>query len=95
MIRKQIRGIIKKGKKIENDFFILYFKERNDLKIGFLINSKIGKPVKRNKVKRIIREIIRKKFGKGDFIFILKKDIIDKTKEEIERKFEAVKALEI
>lgn len=90
MIRKRIREILKNGKKFETDFFILYFKERDDLKIGFLISSKIGKPVKRNKVKRIIREIVREKFKKGDFIFVLKKDIIDKTKEEIETRFENI-----
>jgi ribonuclease P protein component len=87
MIKKKIREILKEGKKIETEFFTLYFKKREDFKIGFLLNSKIGKPVKRNRVKRIIRELVRKNFKKGDFIFVLKKDVIEKGKDEIEKIF--------
>ena len=87
MIKKKIREILKEGKKIDTEFFILYFKKREDLKIGFLLNSKIGKPVKRNKAKRIIREIVKKYFKSGDFIFVLKKNVIEKGKDEIEKIF--------
>ncbi|HOK56891.1 MAG TPA: ribonuclease P protein component [bacterium] len=89
MIKKRIREILKKGKKIETEYFKLYLNKRNDLKIGFLISSKIGKVVKRNKAKRIIREIVRNNFKKGDFILVLKKEIIEKRK--IEEVFEKIK----
>jgi len=87
MIKKKIREILKKGDKIDTEIFTLYFKKREDLKIGFLINSKIGKPVERNRIKRIIREIVKENFKSGDFIFILKKNIIETGKDEIEKIF--------
>jgi ribonuclease P protein component len=91
MIKKRIREIIKTGKRFETENFILYFKKREDLKIGFITHSKIGKPVMRNKVKRIIREVIRGNFEKGDFLFILKKGIIEKSKDEIKNEIGKIK----
>ncbi len=91
MIKRIIREILKEGKKFETEYFNLYLKKRENLKIGFIANSKIGNPVRRNKAKRIIRELVRKNFKKGDFVFILKKDIIDKSKLEIEKIFERIK----
>ncbi|MCM8772478.1 MAG: ribonuclease P protein component [Candidatus Omnitrophica bacterium] len=90
-MRKKIQNLLKEGKKIETKLFNLYFKNREDLKIGFIGTSKIGKPVKRNKAKRYLREIIRKNFKKGDFLFVLKKEIIDKNFEDIERVFKEIK----
>ncbi|MCM8786008.1 MAG: ribonuclease P protein component [Candidatus Omnitrophica bacterium] len=90
MIKKKIREILKKGNKFETDNFILYFKKRDDLKIGFIISSKIGKPNQRNRIKRIIREKIREKFKSGDFLIIFKKEIIEKSKEEIKNNIEKI-----
>lgn len=90
MIKKKLKKIIEEGKRIETEYFKLYLK-KGDFKIGFLVNSKIGNPVKRNRVKRIIREILRKNFKKGDFLFVLKKEIIDKKRFEIENVFERIK----
>ncbi|MCM8803958.1 MAG: ribonuclease P protein component [Candidatus Omnitrophica bacterium] len=89
MINRKFKEIIKDGKKIETEYFKLYFKKREDLKIGFIVNKKVGIPVKRNKVKRILREIVRNNFKKGDFLFILKSQIIDKNK--IDGIFEKIK----
>ncbi len=91
MIRKRIRDILKEGKKIETEDFILYFKKRDDLKIGFIASGKIGNPVKRNRVKRLIREFVRENFKKGDFLFLLKKESIGKTKNQIYNTFENIK----
>lgn len=91
MIKKKFKEIIEDGKKIETEYFKLYFKKRDDFKIGFIVNSRIGIPVKRNKAKRFIREIVRNNFKKGDFLFVLKKEIIDKNKDEIETIFEKIK----
>jgi ribonuclease P protein component len=90
MIKKRIREILKNGEKIETELFILYFKKREDLKIGFLISSKIGGSVKRNKIKRIIREIVRKYLKKGDYLFVLKKNITEKGIDEIKKNFRKV-----
>ncbi|MFN4227825.1 MAG: ribonuclease P protein component [Candidatus Ratteibacteria bacterium] len=90
MIKKKIREILKTGYKFETDSFILYFKKRDDLKIGFITSSKIGKPTQRNRIKRIIREKIRERFESGDFLIILKKNIIENSKEEIRDNIEKV-----
>ncbi|MCM8817910.1 MAG: ribonuclease P protein component [Candidatus Omnitrophica bacterium] len=90
-MKKRIRELLKEGKKFESLYFNLYVNKREDLKIGFIVNSKIGNPVKRNKAKRIIREIIRKNFKKGDFLFLLKKEAIETEKENIENFFENIK----
>lgn len=90
-MKKRIREILKEGKKFETVYFNLYLKKRDDLKIGFITSSKIGRPVKRNKVKRIIREIVRKKIKKGDFLFILKKEALEVKKEDLENIFESIK----
>lgn len=87
-MRKSIYNIIKSGRKLKSNLFNLYFKERDDYKIGFIASSKIGKPVKRNYAKRVIREYWKKNFKKGDFIFVLKPGIIDRTKEEILKEIE-------
>lgn len=50
------------GKKIENKAFILIYKD-NELKnsrLGITVSKKSGCAVKRNRIKRIIREFFRK-----------------------------------
>ncbi|MCM8833395.1 MAG: ribonuclease P protein component [Candidatus Omnitrophica bacterium] len=95
MIKKKIMEILKTGDKFETDNFILYFKKRNDLKIGFIISSKIGKPSQRNRLKRIIREKIRKKFKSGDFLIIFKKGIIEESEAKIKNSIERITEDEI
>ncbi len=58
------------------------FKRSDDdgtLRIGFVISKKIGGSVLRNKIKRVIKEILRKsdiKILNGlDILFIIRKDI--------------------
>lgn len=71
---------LKKGKKIESDFLRLVFlKKEGVLKFFFIIPKKIvSKAVKRNKIKRWLREAVRKNQGlvdlSGYFFFFLKKD---------------------
>lgn len=78
-------NIIKNGRKKSNSFFVIYYKDRNLLfsRFGISLSKKFGNAVKRNKYKRVLREIIRnnqKKFKNDfDYIIIMKKtcDVLD------------------
>ena len=79
-MRKRIKEILEEGKKFETDFFNLYYKKSDTYRIGFIGGKKAGKPVKRNRIKRIMREIMRKNFKDGDFIITLKNCNVDEEK---------------
>ena len=67
------------GKKISNKYLTIFFKKLSDknnnkLNISFVVKKKIGNAVKRNKIKRRLRNIMNdanKKFNKiGHLIFL-------------------------
>ena len=58
---KDYQTIRAKGQKVENNDFILVFC-RNDLensRLGLTVSKKVGCAVKRNRIKRIVREFFR------------------------------------
>ena len=75
----EFEDIIKNGEKIGNSYFAIYYKERKNSfpRFGISLSKHFGNAVKRNRNKRILREIIRnnqKKFKNGyDYIIIMKK----------------------
>ena len=77
--KQEFEDIIKNGKKVSNSYFIIYYKERknNINRFGISLSKHFGNAVKRNRYKRILREIIRnnqKKFKNvSDYIIIMKK----------------------
>ncbi len=58
--QKLFNDIIKNGRFVKNNYFVIYNKEREDNKInyGIAISNKVGNAVTRNKLKRQIRYII-------------------------------------
>ncbi len=86
----EFENIIKNGFKKSNSFFTIYYKERKLLfsRFGISLSKNYGNAVKRNKYKRILREIIRnnqKKFeNKFDYIIIMKKNCDGLNYNEIE-----------
>lgn len=74
---KEFEKTLKEGKSFREDFLILKKRKNNlsQIRIGFLISKKLSKKaIQRNKIKRRLRELIRKKLGKiqedQDIIFI-------------------------
>ena len=73
--------LVLKNRIINNDFFSIYCKKnfidnskKNKLFISFVIKKKIGNAVKRNKAKRLMRELARKvliKYGKINSYYVL------------------------
>ena len=71
----EFNDIIKTGTKIYSPFFIIYYKEKKLDNPGFGITQakKFGKAYKRNRYRRILREIIRTniKVFKNEYDYII------------------------
>jgi len=82
--------VFKKGKNLDSEFLFLKLR-KNDLefsRFGFILSKKISKnATARNKIKRRLREIIRKQVGNiksgFDVAFVVKPRIIGKDYSEI------------
>ena len=82
------------GKKISNKYLTIFFKNlsnksSNCLNISFVTQKKLGNAVKRNKVKRRLRQIMMQilKISKIDlnysYLFIAKKSLLEEKYEKI------------
>ena len=101
----EFKNVLTKGKYFSGKHIIVYLKKNtfNKNRVGIAIGSKIAKAVKRNRIKRLIRENYknnRKRIEEGyDIVFLWKKqtDIENATfyniKEDIEKIFERSKML--
>ena len=81
--------IIKNNRPIKSNLFVIYIeKNTNDIyKFGISASKKVGNAVTRNRVKRQIKSILDKNTYKNNFncIIIIKKDIIDKSFDEMSK----------
>lgn len=91
-LKKEFAEIKNKGRVLYSPLFgFLTHKENDDQKkFGFIVSKKISKKaVDRNKIRRILSELIRKnleKFENGTrVIFLTKKEILGKKMKEIEK----------
>jgi len=82
--KKEFLEIKDKGRVLYSPLFgWLFYKENDDLKkFGFVVSKKISKKaVDRNRIRRVLSEIIRKNLDKFENgfrgIFLIKKNIID------------------
>jgi len=59
--RNDFQRVYRKGKSMANRYFVLYVFESEELagKVGFAAGKKLGCAVKRNRVKRLLREVYR------------------------------------
>lgn len=71
----EFNDIIKTGTKIYSPFFIIYYKEKklDNPRFGITQAKKFGKAYKRNRYRRILREIIRNniKVFKNEYDYII------------------------
>ena len=81
--------IIKNNRPIKSNLFVIYLeKNTNDIyKFGISASKKVGNAVTRNRVKRQIKSILDKNTYKNNYncIIIIKKDIIDKSFDEMSK----------
>ncbi len=93
--------IKKEGKVVKSNFFFLSFLKNNlpFSRFGIIVSKNISnKAVKRNKIKRIVREFIRNNvlsaFGGYDFVIVARKSVLgeeNKITKELEELFHMVK----
>ena len=95
---KIINEILKKGQKKQSENFGVFFVDRKNTglpKFAFVISKKISKlAVNRNRVKRAMGESVRRnvpRVPKGyDFVFLAKKNIVNKSTDEIMKEVQDV-----
>ncbi len=78
--KEEILSVLRRGKKIENGYLRIYYMEREkDSRIAISVKRKIVNSVKRNKIRRRLKEIFRKErkeYKKNiDMVVIVKEDI--------------------
>ncbi len=83
-------NIIKNGKILKNRYYVIYYidKQKANYRVGIAIPKKTGIAVKRNKIKRQIRDILDKnndKLKKIDYIIIVRNAILDLDYKQMEK----------
>lgn len=80
---EDFKKVYKNGKSYWNRNLVMYLR-KNGLgysRVGFTVTKKIGNSVVRNKIRRRMKEILRKNFdnikGEYDIILIPKKNVVD------------------
>ena len=90
---REFEEIIKNGKCLKSNYFIIHYRERkfNYDRYGISVSKKLGNSVFRNYYKRKIREIInnyKKNYINGnDYIIILRKEAINQPHHILDNKF--------
>ena len=88
--RKDYLKAFFKGEKIVDNCLVLFVlpTERKCTRLGISINKKVGRSVRRNRIKRILREIFRlnkHKLKKGhDIVFVVRKAATEKNYRQLE-----------
>ena len=92
---EDFKSIIK-GRKINNKYLTIFFKKLSDkndkkLNISFVVQKKIGNAVKRNKIKRRLRNIMNDAIKKiklnfqYSYLLIAKKNVLEDEYENIKK----------
>ncbi len=93
--KEDFKSIIK-GRKINNKYLTIFFKKLSDkndkkLNISFVAQKKIGNAVKRNKIKRRLRNIMNDAIKKiklnfqYSYLLIAKKNVLEDEYENIKK----------
>lgn len=95
--KSDIAGVFRGGWSAAGNFIFLRFAKNNlnTNRFAFVVSSKVSpKSVSRNRIKRILREAVKKNIPKikpgFDFIIIAKPEIIDKKPENIQKEINEI-----
>lgn len=92
--RGQFLTLSKKGKKVHTDCFIAIVLKGNaqNNRLGITVSKRVGNAVKRNRIKRIIREYFRHKkqniTGPIDINIVARKGLTTLSNEQINKKLD-------
>ena len=88
---RNYRFVYRRGKSYPSRNLVLIHLKGRDLKIGFSVSGKVGNAVTRNRVRRWLREDVRRlrfRMKCGRYIFIARKGIADVPHEALTREAE-------
>ncbi len=91
----KIPNILKKGTKKESSLLKIYYELNGNSKFTIICPKKVSKKaVERNKIKRLIREALRKKLDKEEIkinaVILAKKEIIGQKQNQIKESFDSL-----
>ncbi len=79
----------KSGRRLFFDIFDVIYRESDDKKGAVVVSKTIAKKaVDRNRTRRLIMEVLREREIKGEFVFIVKKNLAGYKKQDINEIFE-------
>tara|TARA_B100000686_G_scaffold347678_1_gene436897 strand:- start:941 stop:1324 length:384 start_codon:yes stop_codon:yes gene_type:complete len=79
----------KKGKRLDSYSFSLYVHKSklNRTRLGLIVSKKVGNSVKRNRTKRVLREVFKNVFpglkSGYDLVIIAKREVVERSFEEL------------
>jgi len=85
---KNYRFVYRRGKSVPSRNVVLIHLKGRDLKIGFSVSGKVGNAVTRNRIRRWMREDVRKlrtEMKCGKYIFVARPSITGVTHEAVTR----------
>lgn len=94
--RHEFIALSKSGRRIQNEHFIAIFAaaQHSRSRLGITVTKKVGKAVKRNRIKRFVREFFRlnrqRYSGKWDINIIAKRQIEDISAEKAYRSLQDI-----
>lgn len=89
----EFQAIFEKGHSIQSRYLVVYFlhNQLNIIRYGFCVGKRIGCAVQRNRVKRLLREVVRKtNYFEGigmDLIIIARNPILNVAIDDITRDY--------
>ena len=85
---RNYRYVYRKGKSCPSHYLVLIYLRGRDLKIGFSVSGKVGNAVTRNRVRRWLREDVRRlrtRLKCGRYVFIARTSVADAPHEAVTR----------
>ena len=92
---RNYRHVYRRGKSYPSRNLVLIHLKGRDLKIGFSVSGKVGKAVTRNRVRRCLREDVRRMRGRmkcGRYVFIARPCIVNETHAAVTRELQKLLA---
>ena len=90
---KNYRFVYRRGKNVPSRNIVLVHLKGKDLKIGFSVSSKVGNAVTRNRIRRWMREDVRKLRAQmkcGKYIFVARPALKDVPHEALTRELRSL-----
>ena len=85
---RNYRFVYRRGKSHPSRNLVLIHLKGRDLKIGFSVSGKVGNAVTRNRIRRWLREDVRRmrtQMKCGKYVFIARQGIVDATHDALTR----------